>query len=405
MKQLPLPQDVAYLLQQLNQHGYEAYVVGGCVRDSLLGKTPGDWDITTSATPEEVKAVFSHTFDTGIQHGTVTVVYHHTNYEITTYRTETTYSDCRHPDSVCFTKSLEEDLKRRDFTMNAIAYHPKEGFFDFFGGREDIAAGKIRGVGDAAVRFQEDALRMLRGLRFSVQLGFVLEENTYLALCAEKARIKKISAERIRIELEKLLLGNYPEHMPLLWQSGLLAELFPHWSDTLSSCADRLIAQLKAAPKQADFRWALALQCLSSAEAKKIMEQLRFDHATLKGCLQFLSFFSQPLVQEAYEMRCLIGQTNLSRAAEILQFLAIAKDLDTSRAEEILQEIAANGDCCTLKELSVGGADLIQIGIPHGKALGEILQALLDDVRHFPSHNETKYLLQLASSLWQSREN
>ena len=171
---IAIPQDAVWILNKLNEGGHEAYIVGGCVRDSILGRMPQDWDITTSALPEETKTIFDHTFDTGIKHGTITVVLHHENYEVTTYRIDGEYADCRHPDEVSFTKKLNEDLLRRDFTMNAIAYHPKEGFRDPFHGQEDIAAGMIRGVGEPAKRFQEDALRMLRCVRFPRSLALRL---------------------------------------------------------------------------------------------------------------------------------------------------------------------------------------------------------------------------------------
>ena len=199
-KHITLPEDVNALLQTLNNGGYEAYIVGGCVRDSILGRIPQDWDITTSALPEQTKALFPHTFDTGIQHGTITVVLNKTNYEITTYRIDGDYADGRHPDEVSFTSNLEEDLLRRDFTMNAIAYHPAEGFRDPFGGQEDISRSLIRGVGEPAKRFQEDALRMLRCVRFAAQLGFQVDDATYTALQENAALIEKISVERIHEE-------------------------------------------------------------------------------------------------------------------------------------------------------------------------------------------------------------
>ena len=173
-----LPKDVKYILDTLHKNGYEGYIVGGCVRDAIMGIPPHDWDMTTSAKPEEVKKLFSHTFDTGIKHGTVTVVLNKENYEITTYRIEGGYDDCRHPNDVSFTTDLHEDLLRRDFTMNAIAYNEEEGYVDIFGGIGDIAKKTIKGVGEADERFKEDALRMLRAVRFSAQLGFDIEEKT-----------------------------------------------------------------------------------------------------------------------------------------------------------------------------------------------------------------------------------
>ena len=196
-----IPQKAAQILKTLNAAGYEAYVVGGCVRDSILGREPGDWDITTSALPEQVKELFRRTVDTGIQHGTVTVMMDKEGFEVTTYRVDGEYHDGRHPDAVTFTRSLEEDLKRRDFTINAMAYHPEHGLVDLFGGMEDIGKRIIRCVGNPVERFTEDALRMLRAVRFSAQLGFTVEENTKAALARMSGNLEHVSAERIQTHL------------------------------------------------------------------------------------------------------------------------------------------------------------------------------------------------------------
>ena len=192
---ISLPQDVTNIIERLESRGHEAYAVGGCVRDSILGKTPADWDITTSASPEEVKELFAHTIDTGIAHGTVTVMMNHCGYEVTTYRIDGEYKDGRHPESVAFTTRLSEDLKRRDFTINAMAYNSTEGLVDLFGGIEDLQSGTIRCVGCARERFSEDALRMLRAVRFSAQLGFAIEPDTYQAICDLAPTIARVSME------------------------------------------------------------------------------------------------------------------------------------------------------------------------------------------------------------------
>ena len=222
---LNIPKKIERILQKINSAGYEAYIVGGCVRDCFLQRQPQDWDITTSAEPEQIKKIFNRTYDTGLQHGTVTVLWEGEHYEITTYRIEGKYDDCRHPNNVTFTKSLKEDLQRRDFTINAIAYHPQQGIKDYFLGQKHIEQKIIKGVGNATERFQEDALRMLRALRFSAQIGFDIEQSTYEALQQQKELIKKISVERIHDELEKMLLSKYLEKINLLWQSKLLNEI------------------------------------------------------------------------------------------------------------------------------------------------------------------------------------
>ena len=219
MPSVPLPAGVSRALTMLESAGFEAFIVGGCVRDALRGITPKDYDITTSALPEETKSVFRdwRVIETGIQHGTITVVMDGMPLEITTYRTEGTYSDNRHPDSVSFTASLREDVARRDFTMNAIAYSPTRGMIDHFGGAEDIRRGIIRCVGDPATRFREDALRMMRGIRFASVLGFAIEKNTAAAIHENKERIPTVSAERIRVELTKLLCGANVKNVLMDW--------------------------------------------------------------------------------------------------------------------------------------------------------------------------------------------
>jgi tRNA nucleotidyltransferase (CCA-adding enzyme) len=224
-----IPSAASQILRTLTDAGYEAYVVGGCVRDSLIGRNPEDWDITTSARPKEVKALFPKTIDTGIKHGTVTVRKAGQNYEVTTYRIDGVYADHRHPDEVAFTRCLSDDLERRDFTINAMAYEETKGLIDFFGGQDDLAAGVIRAVGDPMKRFDEDALRMMRAVRFSAQLGFTIDEETRSAIRQLAPTLAAVSAERIRVELEKLLLSDHPEQLRELCELGLTAVFFPEF--------------------------------------------------------------------------------------------------------------------------------------------------------------------------------
>ncbi len=238
-----IPAPAAEIIDKLNSHGYEAYIVGGCVRDMLLGREPGDWDITTSALPRQVKQVFKRTVDTGIQHGTVTVLIGKAGYEVTTYRVDGEYLDGRHPDTVSFTPDLREDLRRRDFTINAMAYNSMKGIIDEFGGQEDLRAGIIRCVGNPMDRFSEDALRILRAIRFSAQLGFEIEEKTWEAICASAPSLARVSKERIQVELTKLLLSGHPEHMALVWESGISPmchRRFTAWRQARRSCLQRL---------------------------------------------------------------------------------------------------------------------------------------------------------------------
>ena len=239
---LEIPKNAEIVLHTLENAGYEAYVVGGCVRDSILGRKPDDWDITTSAKPEQVKALFHRTVDTGLQHGTVTVLMEKEGYEVTTYRVDGEYEDGRHPKEVTFTASLEEDLKRRDFTINAMAYNPSRGLVDLFGGLEDIQGKIIRCVGDPLERFTEDALRIMRAVRFSAQLGFTIEDETRKALGVLAPNLKHVSAERIQVELVKLLVSPHPDYLRVAYETGITAEFLPEFD----ACIIRLIIAIQS---------------------------------------------------------------------------------------------------------------------------------------------------------------
>lgn len=232
---IQVPEKVNRIIETLLTHGFEAYAVGGCVRDSLLGREADDWDITTSASPYEVKALFRRTIDTGIQHGTVTVMLDKEGFEVTTYRIDGEYEDGRHPKEVLFTKNLEEDLKRRDFTINAMAYNKQTGMVDIFGGVEDLQNKIVRCVGVAGDRFDEDALRIMRAFRFSAQLGFSIEEKTRIAAAERAENLRKISAERIRVELTKLLLSKHPDRLLMMQKHGITNIVLPEFDEMLTT--------------------------------------------------------------------------------------------------------------------------------------------------------------------------
>lgn len=238
-----LPRDVSFIIETLEKAGFEAYAVGGCVRDYLMGKTPDDWDITSSASPEEVKSLFKRTIDTGIKHGTVTVRLHGTGYEVTTFRLDGKYSDGRHPDNVEFVKNLEEDLKRRDFTINAMAYSDRTGIVDLFDGQSDLEKGVIRCVGDSRKRFSEDALRMMRAIRFAARFGFEIEKDTYSAIKDLAPTLEKVAAERIRVEFEKTILSSHPEFLRDMYLLGLTKVFLPEW-DSCMECMQNTVHHL-----------------------------------------------------------------------------------------------------------------------------------------------------------------
>lgn len=228
-----MPKDVERIIDTLEDAGYEAYAVGGCIRDTLLGRVPEDWDITTSALPEQVKALFPRTVDTGLIHGTVTVLLKGSGYEVTTFRIDGEYEDARHPKEVVFTSKLAEDLMRRDFTINAMAYNHRTGIVDLFCGKEDLQKGMIRCVGDARKRFEEDALRIMRAIRFSAQLGFSIEKETKRAASKLAENLERVSKERIQVELVKLLVSNHPEKMRELYQMGITRIILPEFDDVM----------------------------------------------------------------------------------------------------------------------------------------------------------------------------
>ena len=393
---LNIPKKIERMLQKINSAGYEAYIVGGCVRDCFLKRQPQDWDITTSAEPEQIKKIFNRTYDTGLQHGTVTVSWEGEHYEVTTYRIEGKYDDCRHPNNVTFTKSLKEDLQRRDFTINAIAYHPQEGIKDYFSGQKHIEQKIIKGVGNAAERFQEDALRMLRALRFSAQIGFDIEQKTYEALQQQKGLIKKISVERIHDELEKMLLSEHIEKINLLWQSGLLNEISPMLSERMEQYGEQVIKQIKKAPFDRMIIWTIFLQYMTAEQGEAFLKYLKFDNNTVKTVVMLLKHLKDDIALEEYELRKKANEMTTEQLNRLLLIQQIQQRQNIKQLRDCFDKILQRGDCITLKELAVTGEDLIKTGMVKGKEIGNMLHFLLDVVHRNPEKNTKEILLQCA---------
>jgi len=304
---IKLPIKVKYIISKLEENGYEAYAVGGCVRDSVLGRVPEDWDITTSATPEEVKKLFKATIDTGLQHGTVTVVIEKEGYEVTTFRLDGDYSDGRHPDRVAFTSSLTEDLRRRDFTINAMAYSEKTGLIDKFDGEKDLEDGVIRAVGEAEERFSEDALRMLRAIRFAGQLNFDIAGKTFDAIKKLSPNISKVSVERIAKELEKLILSDNPEYIGLVYETGIFEVIAP---EIVEFFKNREIYKSIKVLKEADYpdkkrlyqiRMALFLEDLGVDKAARLLKHLKLDNDTINTVKKLLILLQRDVENYALE--------------------------------------------------------------------------------------------------------
>lgn len=430
-------------VEQLNTAGFPAYFVGGCVRDCLMGRTPGDYDLTTAALPEQVEAVFAgqRIIETGLKHGTVTVLLEGLPLEITTFRRESAYTDHRHPDAVVFTPSLREDLARRDFTVNAMAWSPVEGLQDPFGGRKDLAAGVVRCVGIPERRFEEDALRILRALRFASQLDFVLDPPTAAAAFALRQTLELVSRERIAAELTKLLCG--PAVRRVLTESWRilavpLPELAPmagldqrskyHCYDVLTHCA---VAAEAAAPEKV-LRWAALLHDvgkpaaftvdaagrghfhghakISGVMAREILTRLRFDKDTVRRVALLAELHDYPIdPPEGSPERAVkrlvgkLGEEDFFRLLDLKRADALAhapayrgRVQACDRLEALARELLAKEECFSLKDLAVKGGDLLELGVPRGPEVGRILNRLLEQVLSGELPNDREALLRAA---------
>jgi len=387
-----VPDDVKMIIDTLNDNGYEGYIVGGSVRDALMGLEPHDWDITTSALPDEVKGIFNYTVDTGIKHGTVTVVINKVNYEITTYRIEGEYEDYRHPSTVSFTRNLHEDLLRRDFTVNAIAYHPKEGCVDIFGGIKDINNKILRGVGEPKERFQEDALRMLRAVRFSTQLGFEIEKETFHALKEKVQLLKNISAERIREELSRILCGKHIEKAKLLWNSGLLEQLSGQLYKDVLANEEEIVFELSNIPKQVSVAYSVILQFSSQETQRKVIKFLKFDTKTKRLIEGILKNLGLKVKIDEISIRRLMAEIGLETFRGVLEIKKAGGMEEAVQAITVMDFILEENQCISINQLEINGEDLINLGFERGKEIGVMLNYALSIVLEKPSWNNKETL-------------
>lgn len=405
MVRIALPKDVKHIIDVLMENGYEAYAVGGCVRDSILGRVPGDWDITTSALPMQVKGLFRRTVDTGIQHGTVTVMLGRNGYEVTTYRIDGKYEDSRHPESVEFTPKLEEDLKRRDFTINAMAYNDENGIVDIFDGVGDLQRKIIRCVGNAHDRFDEDALRILRAVRFSAQLGFGIEENTARAAKELAVNLKRISSERIHTEFNKMLKSPHPDYFSVADAIGIMEIVLPEYH--VMSAEDKAFvgALARECACQLPERYAAMLFMSGGYSeedpadtAKRVLKRLKLDNDTINTASMLLRFGMLEITDDESRIRHIIYETGDKNILRILDFRAayekcIGNDIaDVRRMYDICNMIFERGDCVSLKNLAITGRELIAMGVPAGRQMGEILNSLLMLVLDNPQLNDREQL-------------
>jgi len=390
-----IPPQITYILQTLESAGHRAFTVGGCVRDYLLGRHPDDFDICTSARPEETMSLFPHTVPTGIAHGTVTVLYDGIATEVTVFRKEGNYSDHRRPDSVEFTDDLTEDLARRDFTVNAMAMDLRGALHDPFGGRADLSARLIRCVGDPHQRLREDALRMHRALRFSAQLGFSIHEDTLSAIRKNAPYAAYVAPERIRIELEKTLLSARPQILEQGIAWGLYAPMIP-----AGQCPD--LYSLTELPQERAVRYTRLFHLLCDAgivsDAEGALRDLRMDKATIRAVSRGIAAARRGLPETD------IGMKHLMAAEDELCLRCAAACGDFDRLTKRYYDILLTNEPWHIRHLAVSGTQLQTLGIS-GKAVGGILQRLLDEVIRDPSLNRPDVLTELAkkeAAQWQN---
>lgn len=396
MHTVQIPGHAADVVRELEHMGFSAYVVGGCVRDSLLGQKPADWDVCTDATPEEMLQVFRkwRVFMTGLKHGTITVRSHGRNVEVTTFRSDGTYSDNRHPDAVRFVPHLQDDLSRRDFTINAMAYNDREGLVDAFGGQQDLVNHTLRCVGEPDVRFREDALRILRALRFAARFKFGIETETAYSIRRNRLLLENISAERIFKELQGILttsgagdmLTAFPEVFSVILPE--LAGLAGSWDDEGTDRWIYTVSAVQAAPVDAfSNRLAMLLLLLEPAAVHSALTRLKSDNTTSRFVTTLLGHLPAPLPTSRPEMRRLIGLTSREMVQHIINTRGIIDLLHhrssaaTRSASMLLAEVLESPPAYKVRDLAIGGSDLMKSGFAQGPCVGHILNQLLREVQ------------------------
>ena len=392
-----IPKKVQMVLETLENAGHSAYIVGGCVRDLLLMDSPKDFDVTTSAIPCEIKKLFSRTVDIGIKHGTVAVIVNGEKIEVTTFRVDGMYLDGRRPESVSFTKSIEEDLSRRDFTINAIAYNPHTGFFDPFNGQMDIQNRHIRCVGDAAERFGEDALRMVRAVRFAATLGFMVDEKIIDCIDLLKSKLSAVSVERINEETRKLLLGAHPDALLLAEQTGILPYMLTG-GDLNVENLNTTIQRIKKCPTDYPMRFAILLDGICENH-NDVLQKSKLANRLIKTVQAYLSYLHKPIKRDKYEIKKILRDMPIDLFDNLLTLKEIiAPDVEINAIRNLKDEIINAGECYTLKNLAVKGKDLIAHGIKPGQEMGQMLENMLDQVMRDPKLNNKDKLLSFACS-------
>ncbi len=437
------PERVLNIMRAFWENGYDAYAVGGCIRDSVLGREPKDWDITTNALPSAVKTLFEKTVDTGLKHGTVTVVFQGEAYEVTTFRIDGVYEDGRHPSYVEFTGKLEEDLRRRDFTMNAMAWNEEKGIVDPFGGREDISAGMIRAIGEPADRFREDALRMLRAVRFAAQLGFEIHPRTMEAICKNCKLINNVSSERIREELNGIMTAEDPMKLVLLREAGMMQLILPELEVCFATpqnnphhvfnVGEHTLRSVAAIENDKCLRWAMLLHDTGKAVtrttdekgidhyyghpaksmeiAEAVMKRLRFDNKSMERIIRLIRFHDRDILPQPKAVAKAVSVVGDDIFIDLLKIKRADKaaqnpsDLQKGieyidTIERIYIGLKADHYCLSLRDLAIDGRDLVALGFQEGKEIGRMLKFLFEKVLEDPAFNEKERLKELAARVY-----
>ncbi|MCR5053823.1 MAG: CCA tRNA nucleotidyltransferase [Lachnospiraceae bacterium] len=437
-----LPDEVKKIIEMLEANGHEAYIVGGCVRDCFLDRVPSDWDITTSAKPEEVKQIFPFTIDTGLKHGTVTVRMNHRSFEVTTYRIDGEYTDGRHPDDVTFTDNLYEDLKRRDFTINAMAYNEREGLVDRFNGQEDLNDKIIRAVGEPRERFTEDALRMMRAVRFAAQLDFTIDKDTFDAITELSYTLRKVSAERIRTEFEKTLVSSHPEFIRQVYETHLTTAFIPEFDIMMKTeqhsphhdytVGEHTIRVVKEVPEEKVIRLAALLHDVAKPMCKTtdsdgrdhfyghpemgeelsadILRRLKYDNDTIYLVKKLVRYHDERPENSLKSVRHALSKigTDIFPALFDLKRADTLAQSDYQREEKLqaiddfernYNDIKDAEEAVSVKDLMINGTDLISMGYTRGPEIGSILAKLLDHVLDHPEDNNKRRLKELVSTV------
>lgn len=391
-----IPESVNFVIKNLNKNGYEAYLAGGCVRDFLMNKKPADYDIATSAEPFEVKKCFSECklIETGIKHGTVTVVVSGFSIEITTYRIDGEYKDGRHPDAVSFSKNLADDLKRRDFTVNAMAYHPKTGLVDLYMGKEHINKKIISAVGEADKRFNEDALRILRALRFASVFGFSIERKTGESIIKNRELLLKISAERVFAELKKLLSGENAERIVLEYRS-VFELIIPDFKNLSDDCYSNMAYKLSHTDSDILLRLCVFFSPLDAKKAEYALKSLKADNKTIAFVKKTLNGLEYDFKENKPSVKRFLRDNSEEILNAVIKIRSIAENNKMRKIKDISHEILKNNECFNLSALAVNGRDLSEHFSISGKKVGETLGFLLELVTDEKVRNDKNELLKI----------